>query len=251
MQCSNCGKQVQTDSRFCQHCGCAQKAGVTPRPQEARVLGATSALSGKHSTFGRAVGIGAAILLILFLIGSFANSSDPASDKANAALNTPGDFDVAVKPSTEKPNAPTPPASAWEYSSDEDRVRGGTSFYASTTSTNSIAQSAPYDSDTRMQMSVRKSPASGTDVLLTISSGQMLCPSYQGCSGTVRFDNGPAERVSFNGPTDNSSDTIFVVGAKSFIAKLRKAKRVVIEKTLYEAGSPQFEFDVSGLKWDH
>lgn len=78
-----------------------------------------------------------------------------------------------------------------------------------------------------------------------------MCPSYQGCSGTVRFDNGPAQRVRFNGPADNSSDTIFVVGAKSFVAKLKKAKRLVVEKTLYQAGEPQFEFDVSGLKWEH
>jgi hypothetical protein len=78
-----------------------------------------------------------------------------------------------------------------------------------------------------------------------------MCPSYDGCSGTVRFDDGPAQRVSFNGPADNSSDTIFIVGANSFISKLKKSKKVVVEKTLYQAGSPQFEFTVDGLKWDH
>jgi hypothetical protein len=79
----------------------------------------------------------------------------------------------------------------------------------------------------------------------------MMCPSYEGCSGTVSFDGGPAQRVSFAGPADNSSDTVFVEGAKSFITKLRRAKKVVVEKTLYEAGNPQFEFDVAGLKWEH
>jgi hypothetical protein len=139
----------------------------------------------------------------------------------------------------------------WSYSEDEDKVRGGTTYYASTTSTNSIAQEAPYDSDTTMRMAVRKSPAFGTDVILTISSGQMMCPSYEGCSGTVRFDNGPAQHIRFNGPADDSSDTVFVTGAKSFIAKLRSAKKVTIEKTLYQAGNPQFEFDVRGFKWNH
>jgi hypothetical protein len=57
--------------------------------------------------------------------------------------------------------------------------------------------------------------------------------------------------VSFNGPADNSSDTIFVIGAKQFIARLKGAKKVTIEKTLYEAGNPQFEFDIHGLKWIH
>jgi hypothetical protein len=33
--------------------------------------------------------------------------------------------------------------------------------------------------------------------------------------------------------------------------KLKKAKKVIIEKTRYEAGESQFEFDVAGLKWEH
>jgi hypothetical protein len=102
-----------------------------------------------------------------------------------------------------------------------------------------------------MTMTVRKSPAYGTDVIFTVSSGQMMCPSYEGCGGTVRFDNGRAEHVSFTGPEDNDSETIFVDGASQFIAKLKKAKKVTLEKTLYEAGSPQFEFDVHGLDWNH
>jgi hypothetical protein len=205
--------------------------------------------------YGKIAGIGCAVLLGLFVlagvIGSTTsqNSSTPvnASDGAvdtNAALVDSNASDTSKPP----PEEDTP---SWSYSQDEDKVRGGTTYYARTTSTNSIAQSFPYDSDTTMSLAVRKSPAYGTDVILTISSGQMMCPSYEGCGGTVRFDNGPAQHVSFNGPADNSSDTVFVEGAKAFIAKLRKAKKVTIEKTLYEAGSPQFEFDVHGLKWDH
>lgn len=130
-------------------------------------------------------------------------------------------------------------------------MRGATYYFATTTSTNSIHQDAPYDSATTMRMTVRHMPSSGTDVVLTVSSGQMMCPSYEGCSGTVRFDDGPAQMISFDGPADNSSDTIFVEGANAFIAKLKKAKRVVIEKTLYDAGDPQFESDVQGLEWEH
>jgi hypothetical protein len=43
----------------------------------------------------------------------------------------------------------------------------------------------------------------------------------------------------------------FLVGAKQFISKLKSAKKLTVEKTLYEAGNPQFEFDVHDLKWDH
>ncbi len=139
----------------------------------------------------------------------------------------------------------------WIYSEDVDKVRGATSYYARSTSTNTIHLNPPYDPDTSMTLTVRRAPAYGTDVVLTISSGQMMCPSYEGCSGTVSFDGGAPQRISFSGPADNSSDTIFVDGAPSFIAKLKKAKILVIEKTLYEAGDAQFEFDVQGLKWEH
>lgn len=201
---------------------------------------------------GKVVGIGCLIVLGIFIvlaaIGSQVETNTAGNvDDFTANLTATG-FNAAGTDATANTEAES---SSWSYSQDEDKVRGGTTYYARTTSTNSISQSFPYDSDTTMTMTVRKSPAYGTDVILTISSGQMMCPSYEGCTGTVRFDTGPPQRVSFNGPEDNSSDTIFVVGAKQFISKLKGTKKVTVEKTLYEAGSPQFEFDVSGLKWDH
>ncbi len=220
----------------------------------------TSAPAPSANPVGRTIGIAAAaILALIFIISlmngrsfpeasAIENNADMLADQMEMQADNLDAMADAVSAGA-KPVAE--PADPWSYSQDEDKVRGGTSYFASTTSTNAIHQDPPYEADTRMRMTVRRMPSSGTDVVLTISSGQLMCPSYEGCSGTVRFDNGPAERVRFNGPADNSSDTIFVIGAKSFIAKLKKAKKVIVEKTLYEAGEPQFEFDVSGLKWDH
>ena len=209
--------------------------------------------SAKGPTSRQAVGIGCAVVLVLLVVAGLVGSNSDQNQGASANTELGGTkkavpYDAYLNMS-DKADISAP--SAWSYSQDEDKVRGGTTFYASTPSTNSIAQNFPYDSHTTMNLTVRKSPAYGTDVILTISSGQMMCPSYEGCSGTVRFDSGPAQRVSFNGPADSSSDTVFVVGAKQFIAKLKKAKKVTIEKTLYDAGNPQFEFDVQGLKWNH
>jgi hypothetical protein len=191
-------------------------------------------------------------LMILAAIGAGSNSSTSTNpSSAGSNLDAAAAVDNSAEPAAPDEMAqPAVPAN-WDYSTDVDKVRGGTSYFATTTSTNTVHRNFPYDSATTMTMTLRKSPAYGTDVILTISSGQMMCPSYDGCSGTVRFDDGPAQRIEFNGPADNSSDTVFVAGAKAFIAKLKKAKHVVIEKTLYEAGNPQFEFDVSGLEWDH
>jgi hypothetical protein len=206
--------------------------------------------------------VACAIMLVLFviaLVSGTPKSEAPAAVNAdlNAAAND-AIADVAAATSdgsTPRPGGLTPTPAAvpenWTYSTDTDKVRGGTTYFATSTSTNTVHQDAPYDSSTSMTMMVRHAPSSGLNIILSISSGQMMCPSYEGCSGTARFDDGRAERISFNGPADEDSETIFVANARSFLGKLRRSKHVVIEKTLYQAGAPQFEFDVGGLKWDH
>jgi len=258
MYCNKCGQSIADDSRFCKFCGASQESNTVTSataPPELSKIQPTRRSGGKTILWV----LGALFALIVLSVIVDGSGSTPGSGNASnatGAANLESDNLItstgatAVAPASDTAQVePTTPDN-WYYSTDVDKVRRGTSYFAKTTSTNSIHQNFPYDSDTTMTMTVRKTPAYGTDVILTISSGQMMCPSYDGCSGTVRFDDGSAERVEFNGPADNSSDTVFVVGAKSFIAKLKKAKKVVIEKTLYEAGNPQFEFDVSGLKWD-
>lgn len=262
MYCAQCGNEIDDDSRFCRHCGAPQESDDARTPSGAELKRTTSSETPvsaddqkKGLSGGQIAGIIIAIVFVLFVIGSMTTNS--ASTSAGVEQNADmvaDNMDAAadrLDAMADNVAAPAAEQANWSYSTDEDKVRGGTTYYARTTSTNSVHQDPPYDSATTMDIAVRKSPAYGTDVILTISSGQFMCPSYEGCSGTVRFDNGPAQRVSFNGSADDSSDVIFVEGAKSFIAKLKKAKHVVIEKTLYDAGNPQFEFDVSGLKWDH
>lgn len=256
MFCRECGASIEDDSKFCRQCGKPQTSdpaseaaipdeGPDPEP---------AAPAAKKSIPTWLI-VTCAVVFLIFVIGIVSGTPKTGTPDANQAdLNAAANAaiaDVAAATSNGSADAPTAAPENWSYSSDTDKVRGGTTYFATTTSTNTIHQNAPYDSDTSMTMTVRHSPSSGLNILLSISSGQMMCPSYEGCSGTVRFDNGSAERISFNGPADEDSETIFVSNARSFLAKLRKAKHVVVEKTLYEAGAPQFEFDVHGLKWDH
>jgi hypothetical protein len=265
MYCGQCGKQIDDDSRFCRFCGATQtplaaepSPVIKPADDEAASPAWTTPPK-KSDGNGKTLGIAAAIVLVIIAIASMGKPGTTPSSNAEVTADMLADnmemqadnMDAMADATSNTPPADAVSPSAWSYSTDVDKVRGGTSYFAITRSTNTVHQDPPYDSDTTMRMTVRRMPSNGTDVVLTISSGQMMCPSYEGCSGTVRFDNGPARRISFNGPADSSSDTIFVVGAKTFIGNLKKAKKVVIEKTLYEAGEPQFEFDVSGLKWDH
>lgn len=282
MDCEVCQKSVEPESKFCRHCG-AKLSAQLPLSRDPQAEGLSSAHPDEGTTPAEQNQVGAkdgpdlsflwktsGLIAIIFVLGlgigeildgrrgQAVNDQIPSDqvsvEQAVTAANQAAIEAEAAAKEAESAivnAAKVPESSRWAYSQDEDKVRGGVTYYAETVSTNSIVQSSPYSDTTTMKITVRKSPAYGTDVLLTISSGQMMCPSYTGCSGTVRFDDGPAQRISFNGPADNSSDTVFVAGAKSFISKMKKAKRVVIEKTLYQAGNPQFIFEVEGLKWEH
>lgn len=248
MQCAQCQGVIEPDSRFCRHCGAGQPPANGSSVSDPEVASAPEE-SGAFNWRVLLLGVVGAAIVLVFIqaVLSTGASIAPGLAESQVAVGAPSDT-AAVDATSQDQSLPK---SNWSYSTDEDRVRGGTTYLASTTSTNFVYQDPPYDASTTMDVVIRKSPAYGTDVILVISSGQMMCPSYEGCSGTVRFDDGPAQRISFNGPADNSSDSVFVIGTKSFIAKLRKAKRLVVEKTLYEAGNPQFEFNVEGLKWEH
>jgi hypothetical protein len=254
MHCKDCGKSIDDDSKFCRFCGIAQiKLPDAPSAATSvQTAPVTPADAKADPIFKYVAWIGGGIFLLMVIVAIAGGSSNsPTGSSTDLNLATAADLAMNDPTAVDVSTANPEPEPNWSYSTDQDKVRGATSYYAMTTSTNSIPQGFPYDSETTMTMTVRESPAYGTDVILTISSGQMMCPSYDGCEGTVRFDDGPAENISFNGPADSSSDTIFVEGAERFISKLKKSKKVVIEKTLYEAGSPQFEFKVDGLKWDH
>jgi len=262
MFCGQCGEQIKDDSKFCRHCGAKQMEQAEQVATIAPVALATSPIAPsterqKPPRTALVVGIPLAFVfsLVLIAIGSAPKSGvsdNGASEIESQAAALDAETNVAlgvVGNSTASTTEAT--AGNWSYSSDEDKIRGRSTYFARTTSTNTAHQDPPYDAETTMEIVVRESPSSGTNVMFIISSGQMMCPSYEGCSATVRFDNGPAQRVSLTGPADNSSETVFVEGAKGFLAKLKKAKHVVVEKTLYQAGNPQFEFNVDGLKWAH
>lgn len=141
------------------------------------------------------------------------------------------------------------PAGAWTYST-EKGSEGGEDHFATLLSSNRVRQKPPYEADTTMEIVVGQT-AKGPEATLRVSSGQLMCPSYAGCTGMVRFDDGPERELRLEGFLESGTATVFVKEPKPFIAALQKAKRVTIRKAMLGAGTPRFEFAVEGLDWDY
>lgn len=135
----------------------------------------------------------------------------------------------------------------WSYGESEDSMSSKTTYMASVTSTNTFEFDFPYQGTQRSTLTLRRHPRWGTDVMLSIEKGQILCSSYS-CPVRVRFDDGPSQTFSGNEPSDNSSEYLFIPGYASFTKKLQKAKKVKIEVNIHQHGVLVSEFDVDGFK---
>ena len=74
-----------------------------------------------------------------------------------------------------------------------------------------------------------------------------MCPaavSYEDCAVLVRFDEQDAQTYSASGPSDNSTDVIFLNDYSRFLRNMQQAQTVRISAEIYQEGSPVFEFDV-------
>lgn len=135
----------------------------------------------------------------------------------------------------------------WNYDVSEDKMDGGTTYFANVYSTNSVNFDFPYSGLQNAKLTLRTGYRQGKDVIFSIRKGQILCPSYQDCTVLVRFDDEKPVNYSAVAPADNSSDTIFLRNYEKFLGKLQKAKRVRIAVDIFQEGAPVFEFDVSGF----
>ena len=187
------------------------------------------------------------LILSLFLLSACTEKKE--LDKANekiAELQSQLELERSKNNTTENPATPVPEAiptttpeaklepetittgTQWEYTQNEDKMSGGTTFHAHTLSTNTVDSSRQ-----------------GKDVIFQIERGQILCNSYEDCSVLVRFDNEKATNYSAIGAADNSTETIFIRNYGKFVEKLLRAKLVRISTNIYQQGAPVFEFNVS------
>lgn len=239
--CINCGKDIGTGSSPCDACGQKRPSAVAPLVGGI-LVGAT-----------------------LVLMGSSLMGEEEKS-RRDAVAATPAPIAVQPAPAAQQPDAaepaptaPTPepakpqpvkleePKTAWRYTNESDPMTSETTYWATVVSTNQVELGFPYGGPQHAKLVLRTHPRYGKDVIFQIERGQLLCPSYDGCTVLVRFDEDKPVRYSANGPADNSSETLFLANYGGFAERMLKAKRVRISAEIYQSGAPVFEFDVAGF----
>lgn len=142
--------------------------------------------------------------------------------------------------------------SKWEYEQEKDELRNAITYRATLSSNNIVDFGFPYNTSS-MHLTLRKDPKYGNDVIFSIH-GQFNGCMIDSCKITVKFDDGKLESYRMVGSDGGSNDTLFIENAKAmktFVDKLKKSKKLIVEASFYNYGKGQFSFDTQGLEWKH
>jgi hypothetical protein len=134
-------------------------------------------------------------------------------------------------------------ADAWKYQTFEDKMTSKERNLAYLTSDNSLDLEFPYKADYNYGRLVVRGSAVRPEVYVSITKGQILCPGYgDGCTISARFDQAPPIRFRAVGPDDYSSTAFFIRDAKRFVSLASKAKKILVQFRMYNAGTQTLEF---------
>lgn len=139
----------------------------------------------------------------------------------------------------------------WQYKTTKDDMRGTTTSFATTVSTNTVNFDFPYNGGSKLLLTLRET-GNQKDVMVTISKGQILC-GIQWCDLSFKFDDGAVQSITMSEPDNHSSEMLFVVYDKTedkIINQIKSSKKLIVEVPFYQEGKKQFTFDVSGLEWN-
>lgn len=144
--------------------------------------------------------------------------------------------------------APQAHAANWSYRVDLDKMTSKFWEYAEVRSDNTLSLAFPYTSNTNYgTLLIRKREDKSTpEVYFLVDKGQILCPSYgDGCQVTVRFDQAPPVRFGGIGAADHRGTEVYIRDSSRFIASASKAKEILIQITMFQAGHQTLEFTIT------
>jgi len=136
----------------------------------------------------------------------------------------------------------------WDYEEIVDKMTGKKTKFAFISSDTQVEFKFPYNGKQRMRLALRKSGT--TDVIISITKGQYICPAMEDCLVRVRFDDGKPSVFKVGQPNDHSTTVLFIQNTQRFISQLKKSKKIKIQATFYQEGSVVFEFNTAGLVWN-
>jgi len=141
---------------------------------------------------------------------------------------------------------PTKPI--WNYEVLLDPMTGAKRDVATLRSINLLEFGFPYAAaNNRGHIVISQAPKDRPVVVFAVDKGHILCSSIE-CSVRVRFDDKPPKLWQASQTDSRLIDALFIRDAKSFIAELQTAKKVLIEPTFYQA-SGILEFETAGFRW--
>lgn len=220
IKCTECGNEVSTKAETCPHCGAKNKQPSIGKKFMVWLFGS---------------------LAVLYFIGSCSMNE---SSGLNSSTTRPA---TVIAASNVHPPAPI---ENWLYDSYEDKISGKSFSTASTFSKNSHQFAFPYQGGSHASLTLRKHPRFGQNIYFSITKGQLVCSSGSGCTVDIRIDDGKPFKVSASVPDDYDNTTLFLSGYTSLKNKIKKGKTMVISASAYKEGTPTFEFNIAGLKWE-
>ena len=212
--CKECGAPVSDKAENCPMCGAKQ-------PKETSVL----------------TWVCVGILGLAAIIWMYSDKTPSAS--SGGVSTTQATESENVKPKN------------WQYKTTKDDMRGTTTNFATTVSTNTVNFDFPYSGGSKLLLTLRET-GNQKDVIVTISKGQILC-DIRGCDLSFKFDDGAVQSITMSEPDNHSSEALFVMYDKTedkIINQIKSSKKLIVEVPFYREGKKQFAFDVSGLEWN-
>ncbi len=138
----------------------------------------------------------------------------------------------------------------WKYTEDVDKMDNTPRYFANNTSINKVSFDFPYNGGSMLKITIRNM-GKGNEVVLRISKGQFMTDVMGTLPIRAKFDDNTISKYTYLSATDGSVDIIFIQDADDFINKIKGANKVLIGATFFNEGEKHFEFETSGLKWEH
>ena len=188
---------------------------------------------------------------IIWIIILLVPKDDKKIQSASQLTDTTASAPPASPIDTSKMSMSNPTvAGSWVYSADTDQLTSKPIYIAQIQANDPLELASPYDQgENDAFLGVRKK-AGKMDAWIFIQQGQFM-PEVYGENIKIRFDDDQPETFSCSGSADDDSRYLFFDSPQRLIAKLKKAKKVIVQALIYDNGNQQMVFNTEGFEWNH